>query len=251
MTSTPDRTPDRTPVDRTFEDGPGGGLAFFDVDETLVAVKSMVSVYRFLADRQDGAERRRRLVALDELLSAGLPREEANRCYYRLLSGWSVEEVRTAAREWFAEQVRAGAVIDSTARRLAAHRRRGDMVALVSGSFPACLEPVADHFGATVVLCSRPEVVEGVYTGELAEPMIGAGKARAVAALLVDVEISGPTWGYGDHASDLPMLELADHPVVVAAAVRDPLLAAVARERGWPVLQACDAAPQSTRVGPR
>jgi HAD superfamily hydrolase (TIGR01490 family) len=116
---------------------------------------------------------------------------------------------------------------------LAAHRAAGRTVVLVSGSFPACLEPVAAHLGADRVLCSRPEIAHGRYTGWIGTPMIGEAKAAAVAAVLDELAPGTPSWAYGDHDSDLPMLEQVTTPVVVGA---DAALTRVARERGWAVL---------------
>lgn len=220
--------PTAGPVNTRTKTGPGA--AFFDVDETLLTVKSMISFYRFLAAREEPAEREARLTALQRLLDAGLPREQANVEYYRLLAGLSEDGVRAAGEDWFAEQLERGAVVRPVARRLAQHLARGHRVTLVSGSFPACLDPVARYFAVTTVLCSRPDIADGRYTGTLAEPMIGNGKARAVAAVVSTMDDGSQSWAYGDHASDLPMLEQVGHPVVVGP---DPVLRAQALQRGW------------------
>jgi phosphoserine phosphatase len=80
------------------------------------------------------------------------------------------------------------------------------------------------------------EVVDGIYTGELAGPFCyGPGKVEAIA------EMAGwegfdltRCYAYSDSASDLPMLEAVGHPVAVNP---DKALARVAHQRGWPVVE--------------
>jgi phosphoserine phosphatase len=63
-----------------------------------------------------------------------------------------------------------------------------------------------------------PLVRDGRYTGEVVRPMIGEGKREAVLALLRD-HPGGvdprECYAYGDHPSDLPMLECVGNPRVV------------------------------------
>ncbi|MFJ9772041.1 HAD family hydrolase [Kitasatospora sp. NPDC101157] len=204
-------------------------LAFSDLDETLIDCKSMFDFLDFyLGGRYgpSGVRRAARVRAeLVALAAAGTPREQANRAYYRVWAGEREESVGVAGREWFAQRSRvAGFYIAATREALTRHRVAGDPVALVSGSFPALVEPVARDIGAAHVLCSRPEVRRGVFTGELVgEPVIGEEKRRAVRALLRAYPHIDPAdcYGYGDHVSDLPMLTEVGHPVVVG----DPDLA--------------------------
>jgi len=111
------------------------------------------------------------------------------------------------------------------------HTAAGDRTVLVSGSFPACLDPLARYLEAGAVLCSRPEVRHGRYTGEILQPMIGAAKAAAVQA---DAAAHGidllDCYAYGDHISDLPVLGVVGAPVVVGD---DPVLTDHAIRHGW------------------
>ena len=90
---------------------------------------------------------------------------------------------------------------------------------------------------------STPEYVHpaecprrGVFSGELSQPAtIGSGKALAIRSFLGQ-QRGAPEhclFAYGDHYSDLAMLQLARHPVVVAG---DADLERYAREHHWPIL---------------
>lgn len=208
--------------------------AFFDVDETLIAVKSMFRFLEFHLARRGlpSAVYRRVRADLDELVAAGWTRQHTNQAYYRVYANQQVADVAEDARAWFAAELASGGLfIDDVLAALRQHTAAGDLVALVSGSFPPCVEPIARHVGADVVVCSSPEVVDGVYTGQLDRPVIGQAKADATRAILAEYGIPvGESYAYGDHASDLPMLREVGNPVVVGD---DPILAVIAEESGW------------------
>ncbi|MEV8032971.1 HAD-IB family hydrolase [Streptomyces sp. NPDC086182] len=205
-------------------------IAFFDVDETLIDTKSMFSFLEFhLADPD-----RYRAAAgeLTRAARAGVPREETNRAYYRNYAGMEQTAVAESGRRWFArERQRDGFFHEEAVRELRRFRAEGCQVALVSGSFRACLDPIAEHLGADHLLCGEPEVVVGRYTGEVRGVMIGEAKATAARALM---KRSGARpedcVAYGDHASDLPLLTCVGGAGVVGA---DPVLAEHADRFGW------------------
>ncbi|UGT42433.1 HAD-IB family hydrolase [Nocardia yamanashiensis] len=211
------------------------GAAFFDVDETLITVKSMFAFLRFwLAENgDDGTEYARATGEIKERAAGGLAREEVNRLYYRNFRGVRAEDLTASGQRWFEQFVAGGAAYYSDAvEALEAHRDSGDRVVFLSGSFAAAIAPVAAVLGADQVIATTPVTDEnGVLTGEVWRPMIGAAKASAVTEFLREHDIAFEnTYGYGDHASDLPFLE-----VVAQRAFRgdDPVLLARAAAEGW------------------
>jgi HAD superfamily hydrolase (TIGR01490 family) len=206
-------------------------IAFCDVDETLIACKSMFEFLDFfLAGKygSDGADRARGIrQCLLQQAARGVPREEMNKSYFRAWTGESAAEVTRWGQCWFDRRSAEGSFyLAPTRDALAAHRAAGAALVLVSGSFPALLDPIARDIGAARVLCTRPEERHGRLTGEIiGAPMIGTGKREAVHGELGSYPQIRPAdcYAYGDHASDLPMLEAVGHPVVVGA---DPELLA-------------------------
>ncbi|MER6090767.1 HAD family hydrolase [Streptomyces bluensis] len=206
--------------------GPATGrpyLVFSDVDETLITVKSMFDFLHYQLVRRHGVageeEYERIMAVVRRRAGDGTPRADINRLYYGHYTDESVETIGRLAEDWFAERTASGRgfYIESTREALTAHRAGGATVVLVSGSFPPLLEPLAREVGADAVLCTRPLVADGRYTGEVETPVIGAGKAAAVLRKLESRPDVDPRdcWAYGDHVSDLPMLELVGHPVAV------------------------------------
>jgi HAD superfamily hydrolase (TIGR01490 family) len=208
--------------------------AFFDLDETLIKVKSMFRFLEFHLARRGlpGAVYERIRADLDALSSAGWTRRETNRAYYQVYKHQSADRLAAHGEEWFAGEL-AGADLFVTGvfEALRRHQRQGDLTVLVSGSFPPCIDPVARYVRADLVMCTRPEIVDGHYTGRVENPVIGQAKADAVHEVLSRYRLAAADcFAYGDHASDLPMLRSVGHPVVVG---EDPVLDVVARDSRW------------------
>lgn len=176
---------------------------------------------------------RQRLRSMSE---EGLSREHTNRAYFTNLQDLRADVVRDVAGDWFAAELSQGGLFNQAVlRALQGHRQDGDLVVLVSGSYPACLGPLAGHVGADVVLCSTPEIDDGRYTGRVSRPMIGPEKAAAVRELAerYGLTLAGST-AYGDHISDRELLTAVGTPVAVGA---NPVLVEHARSNGWRVLE--------------
>jgi HAD superfamily hydrolase (TIGR01490 family) len=123
-----------------------------------------------------------------------------------------------------------------TLRLLGLHARMKRDCYLVSASAIEIVQALADELGFAGAIATEAEVIEGVYTGRLAKPFRhGTGKAEAIAALAAenDYDLS-LSFAYSDSHNDLPMLELVGIPVVINP---DSRLAAIAYERGWPVVE--------------
>ena len=211
-----------------------GGIAFFDVDGTVTRINGMFRFLRYVLSRQDrAAEYDHAMAQLRALTAAGSPREHTNRLYFRSYAGMRWAELLRLGMEWFTVEEAAGAALynDGAVRALRAHQESGTAVVLVSGSFEPCLAPLAVHLGVSAVECTRPEVTaSGRLTGVVRHPMIGAAKAAAVNEVTARSGVDpARCFAYGDHLSDLPMLEAVGHPVAVGT---DPGLAERAERAG-------------------
>lgn len=208
-------------------------VVFSDVDETVIRIKSMFRFLEFyLARRGEPAGTYDRLLGeIRRGADSGVPRHEINRRYYRFYAGEEADRLAAVGKDWFAHESEQGLFVPETRRALDAHVAAGEPVVLVSGSFFACLDPIAEEVGADWAIGTRPVIRRGRLTGEVLVPMIGTVKGRAVrvSAAVRGVDLAECT-GYGDHISDLDLLEAVGHPVVVGA---DPALNAHAEQAGW------------------
>ena len=119
------------------------------------------------------------------------------------------------------------------------HQAVGDLVAIVTATNEFITRPIADAFGVAELIAvelARDDNrrVTGAVRGV---PSFREGKVVRVEQWLAG---QGRLYAdferitvYSDSTNDLPLLEWATHPV---ATNPGPALAAIARERGWPVL---------------
>ncbi|MFG3021330.1 HAD family hydrolase [Streptomyces sp. NPDC048254] len=210
-------------------------VAFFDVDETLLATKTMLDFWDFWA--ASGAwPLPARMPDLRARAAAGEDRHTLNREYYRRFAGVPARTLASVACRWYDAHRRGPrAFVTAAVEAVERHRARGHEVVLVSGSLRPLLEAVARNFGAAQVWCTEQGVTAGgLLTGEVERPMIGQAKAGAVAAVVGERGVRAEDcWAYGDHVSDLAMLRSVGHPVVVGGS---PALAVEAGRAGWAVL---------------
>lgn len=214
--------------------------AFFDVDETIIAMKSMFDFFEYWCAHGGGGPDA--LPMFEErfarLRADGAPREELNKDYYRFFRGVAPVELDEAGELWFHQRVfRQSHVFHApVVQRLREHARNGEAPVFVSGSFPAALKPLADCLGVEDILATRMLTDDdGFYTGEIGEPQtIGEGKRRAVEMFLAQKGAEAARcYAYGDDLSDLPMLDAVGRPVAVGA---DTPLTRLARTNGWEVV---------------
>jgi HAD superfamily hydrolase (TIGR01490 family) len=230
--------PRRPPVTSEFAPAPDGAAAFFDLDRTLI---SGSSAFAFAT-----AARKHDLMSRRQLVRDGL-----GALTFRLggASDAKVDQVRERILRAVVGNRQADLmalnpdvvprlldkVRPEAKQLLELHHRAGRDTYIVSAAPQEIVGPFAEALGMTGGIGTVSEVVDGVYTGELAGPFCyGPGKVEAIKEMAgwEGFDLSR-CYGYSDSASDLPMLEAVGHPVAVNP---DRALADVATVRGWPVV---------------
>ncbi|MCP8899648.1 HAD family hydrolase [Gilvimarinus xylanilyticus] len=212
-------------------------MAFFDVDDTLISVKSMLSFQDFWYQIHPHPEEQKGYrETLQQVYSPSSSWGDLNRQYYQYFSGRPVAEVENVALQWFQKtSSQPGFYHSPVVDIMHRHKQRGHECILVSGSFPSLLEPIAVELGADHILATQLEQSLGVYTGKIIPPQtIGEGKVIAIADLLAKRGIDRRTcYAYGDDISDLPMLEYVGYPHAIAGGRQ---LQEKARKNSWPII---------------
>ncbi len=119
------------------------------------------------------------------------------------------------------------------------HQQRGDLVALVTATNDFVTTPIAAAFGIEHLIAVRLERdAGGTITGRIrGVPSYREGKVARVDEWLAAQGASWRDFGrisvYGDSLNDLPLLERATDPVATNPSAA---LEAIARERGWRIL---------------
>lgn len=217
-------------------------FAFFDVDDTLISVKSLLSFQDYwYAWTGDKAGKERYSSEISDLISQDAPWEYVNRCYYAYFAGRKVDEVKRCVNLWYMDTERklhqAGKTLFHPAviERMNQHRCENIEPVFVSGSFMLLLAPFAQLLSVEHMLAIRQQVVDGVFTGHILPPQtIGQGKADAVLSFLEQRRVDPEEcFAYGDDITDAPMLGCVGYPCVIRGGRR---LEEHAQQVGWPVM---------------
>src|SRR5947209_4692582 len=213
--------------------------AFFDLDRTLMEGSSAFQFGR--AAYKAGLMSRRQLIA-DGWANAKFrlrgSTDEATHALRDRISA-SLKGTRVRDLQRLGPDVLAGVLPRIYPRVLALaheHQEAGRAAYITTAASQELAELLAHVLVLDGGLGSQFSAVhDGVYTGEPAGLFIyGEEKARAIQELAAreGIDLSA-SYGYSDSASDLPMLRLVGHPVVVNP---DRELLRVARQDGWDVL---------------
>lgn len=212
-------------------------LAIFDLDNTLLAGDSDFLWGQFLieqgrVDRQwYEAENRKHY----EAYAAGtLDIEEYCRFAMGPLAAHDLPTLH-AWREQFVREKIEPIVAPLTPGLLERHRAEGDHLLITTATNRFIVEPIAALLGVDTLIATEPEMNEGRYTGQLTGiPNFQDGKVRRLRAWLAEQgQKADYTSCYSDSRNDVPLLEMADRAVAVDP---DPVLRAIAQERGWAVI---------------
>ena len=212
-------------------------LAIFDLDNTLIAADSDHLWGEFLCQRGvvDGADFARqndRFYA--DYLRGALDIEAYLRFVLTPLAGRSLDEIAPWQREFMDEYI-APAMLPAADKLIAGHRERGHRPLIITATNELVTRPIANVIGVPDLLGCQVEIVDGRITGRsTGTRTYREGKVTRLREWLQqESESLAGAWFYSDSHNDLPLLELVDNPVAVDP---DDELAAVARERGWPMI---------------
>lgn len=213
------------------------GIAFFDLDRTLLAVNSAKLWLR--RELREG-----NIARLDAMRGAawvalyhfgyGDVEHVIDRAV-ATLKDVPESKVRERTLRFYEEEVRPK-LRPGAMRVIDEHRGNGHRLVLLTSSTRYLSEAVSDELRLDGYLCNSFEVDErGLFTGRALRPLCyGRGKVDHAKKLAdeLGVPLSACAF-YTDSYSDLPMLEVVGEPVVVHP---DPRLKREARRRGWRIV---------------
>ena len=222
-------------------------LVMFDLDHTLLPLDSDYAWGQFSCSLgwNDSVEHARRNDAFYQQYKAGtLDIHEFIRFATSTIRHQGRAKAEAAHRE-FMRQVIEPAIHPEALALVREHQRETPLVLIVTATNEFVTGPIAQAFGVSDLLALDLERdTQGWFTGEiLGVPTFRAGKVRRMEEWLAQ---RGLSWGtvestfYSDSINDLPLLEKVNHPV---ATNPDERLRAIARTRGWPILDLFGAHP--------
>ena len=217
-------------------------LAIYDMDKTITRTPTWTPFLAFAMRRRA----RWRLALLPWAAIAGLAyaaklidRAALKQTTQKWLLGGSMaaDHVQTLTAA-FADHVVATGVLDAARDRIAADKAAGYRLVMATASYAFYARAIAERLGFDDVIATESEHdPAGALIPRIAgENVYGAAKLRAVEVWLSAVGLTRSDCHvrfYSDHVSDAPVLDWSDEPFAVNA--HGPLKA-LAKRRGWPVL---------------
>ncbi len=212
-------------------------LTLFDLDNTLITNDSdflwgEYLVEHNIVDPLEYEEKNRQF--FEDYEQGHLDIDSYLRFSLKPLAQHTVEKLY-AWRADYVQTVIQPLVAPGTPALLEKHRQKGDTLMIISATNLFITEPIADLLEVPHILATRPEKIDGRYTGNyLGQPTFQHGKVLALQNWLNEnnMDLAGSTF-YSDSHNDLPLLEQVDNPVAVNP---DDRLLAISRSRGWPVM---------------
>jgi len=211
--------------------------AFFDFDETLLAIDSSGVGFKVL--KENGYLSRwfmvkmmttfllRKLRLVDDRFMA--------RIFLSFYRGRKLQEFIDSADAFYTEYLQPN-LSPRVLEKLLWHQEQGHFTIIVSGSIDYYLKPVQKDLGIDHLLCTYLESdASGVLTGRSAGPVcVGENKVELAEKLAMthDLDLS-KSYAYGNSELDIPILKKVGHPVAVNP---DKQLAKYAAENGLEVL---------------
>ncbi len=212
------------------------GIAFFDVDRTLIDANSAALwVKRELREGRVSYLTAMRAAGWTLLYELGFVRiERAIEDAVRTLQGGLEAELAAQVEVFFADEI-LPRVRPGAAAALHRHQGAGEPIALLTSSSNYVAAHLAEAVGAAHILSNAFETDDnGRFTGDPVRPLCyGAGKLLHAERLAAELGVTLEDCAfYTDSYSDLPVLERVGRPVAVHP---DPRLRRLANQRGWPI----------------
>jgi HAD superfamily hydrolase (TIGR01490 family) len=210
------------------------GIAFFDMDKTLLSKSSNVLLVRYLLQKADLLWSEKVQVAwfAAQYVLHLRSFESSMASIASRVHGGNVATVRALCQTWF-DAVLKSTLSPKAIERVRWHQQHGDLVWILTATVQLATEPVAAYL-ALPFICTRIQVQKGRFVAAIeGVPNAHDGK-RYWAQYLADqqgISLSDCTF-YTDSIQDLPLLEAVGKPVPVNP---DRKLRALALQRHWPI----------------
>ena len=211
--------------------------AFFDFDKTLIDVESGRVGFKYLYAIKE--------IRLPFLLKVAVTNffyeqdwisdTQMARIMLTFYRNRDIRPLEDGAEEFYHTYLKPH-IAPKILKRVREHQGAGHTLVLVSASLRYMLRPVIQDLKFHHLLCTDLEVAgDGSLTGRTDGPIcIDQHKRVAVKSLAQEKGIRlDQSYAYGNHHSDIPMLETVGHP---AAVEPTPRLYKTAVQNGWPVL---------------
>lgn len=212
--------------------------AFFDVDGTLVKANAIAHYLNLTTPYMP--QLFSWLLVLNIIIKIPYyfildcsDRQKFNQVFYRNYGNMSVYQLQKRSQLYAHSQLMYRIFL-AAKDCIAEHKKRGDLIILVTGSLDFIIEPLAELLNVDGVIATKLQVKDDFYTGKIiGKTPIGTEKAKRIRDLSQELAIDlKHSYAYGDSASDLTMLNTVGNPIVINP---DRALKRIAQQKSWSI----------------
>lgn len=193
-------------------------VVFFDVDGTLIRGQSQKYFVRYLY--------KKKIINLFFLIriylwfflyKIGLKNNvvELIEKSYSLIKGLSVLDFNKMINEFYDQYIKNSFYRESL-EIINSHKSKGAIIILVTSTLKEIAQKICDNLDLYGVIGTNLSKNNDIYTGGVKNVAYGHNKIELIKEFINLNSLSlKDSYAYSDHTSDLPLLGLVDHPIVV------------------------------------
>jgi HAD superfamily hydrolase (TIGR01490 family) len=220
--------------------GNNNGIVIFDVDDTLIRGQSQQLFIKYLLKKGFISYFAYiKIMAWFVLYKFGFVSDPKKIAEYsfKLFKGKSKEEIEKLSKDFF-QEILSKEFYKEALDIIKEHRNKGHKIILLSNAIEIIVRKISERLNIPDYICTKLETVNEIYTGKIfGEVTYGQNKVGKIKNYLSENNIKleeTESWGYGDHSSDIFVLELVKYPFAINP---DRKLRKVASERNWGILK--------------
>ncbi len=189
--------------------------ALFDFDGTIIAGYSATGVLqeKFLRGQMSAGEIVGTVAAMAQYWRGWIGFSDLMTAGAKFMQGVREDSFAQLGEDLYLKRI-AGRIYPETRAIIRAHQAKGHTVAIVSSATLYQIAPAARELDIDRILCSRYEVANGEFTGNIVRPLcFGEGKLTAAESLAAELGLDlDESYFYSDSHDDLDLLERVGNP---------------------------------------
>lgn len=212
-------------------------LVIFDIDGTLLKGQSQKLLLNYVfKNKLIGFLTYLKIYLWFILYKAGIeknPKKIMEYAYF-FIQGKTEADVELIIKDFFNTTLKKY-IFNEAVDVINSHKLNGRKIILLSNVVEILVREIANSLDIKDYIGTKLEVIDGKFTGKILDEIVyGKEKIMHLDNFIKnnDLSLSG-SWSYGDHISDLCVLEKTEHPFAVNP---DNDLRREAKKNNWPIL---------------
>lgn len=153
---------------------------------------------------------------------------------FSFAEGWATQKLDSLVNDFFERELKY-LIFKEGVEVIKEHKIKNRELLILSNSIDFLVKRIAIYLGIKNYIGTTLEIIDGKLTGKIAGDIVyGENKVPVVKEYISKNKLTlDNSWAYGDHVSDLPILEIVRYPFAVNPS---PELRREVEKRKWPII---------------